>query len=135
MRPRGLRDNNAAKKSSLRQPGGQSTVRVRSLRDVQAAETIVDRPVPTTHAQRFAEISWLERETERLQREASVLDATKVRIQTRLTEISERRTFLLNLVRESLQISQPEATDARPTKAKTPEEEASANFETFALEY
>lgn len=135
MRPRGLRDNNGAKKSSLRQPGGQSTMRVRSLRDVQAAEAIVDRPVPTTHAQRFAEIAWLERESERLQREASVLEATKLRIQTRMTEISDRRTFLLNLVRESLQITQPEGSETRTAKAKTPEEEAAAQFDTFSLEY
>lgn len=135
MRPRGLRDISAAKESPLRQSGGQSMARVRSLRDVQAAEEITSRAVPTTHTQRFAEISWLEREAERLQREASVLEATRLRLQNRLTEISERRAFLLGLVRESLMINGQDPAAAQSSTPKVKENERERGFETFALEY
>ena len=135
MRPRGLRSVNETSASPLRQAGGQSKVRVRTLRDVQATEVIGGRATPTTHAQRFAEIAWLERETERLQREASVLDATHQRIQQRLAEIAERRLSLLDLVRESLPSNgqTPAAGNRAPAKAK--DDEQGHTFTDFALEY
>ncbi len=134
MRPRGLRDLNAANDTSLQQSGGQSKVRVRSLRDVQTAEAIADRSLPTTHAQRFAEIAWLERETERLQREASVLEATRQRLQNRLAETAERRAFLLDVVRNSLAFNDQDQA-VRSSTAKAKDAEPDHTFNAFALEY
>lgn len=134
MRPRGLRDRSAANDAAQPQSGGQSKVRVRSLRDVQAAEAIANRAMPATHAQRFAEIAWLERETERLQREASVLEATRQRIQNRLAETAERRAFLLDLVRNSLLINEQEQA-VRSSTAKAKDAEPDHAFTVFSLDY
>jgi len=136
MRPRGLRDTIAAKDYPLRRQGSRSVNRIRGLRDAMAAEDITGRSVPGTHAQRLAEISWLERESERLERETGVLEASMQRINNRREGISERRNFLLALVRESLGInsqgSSAEVAGGRIERASTT---SAPGFATVNLEY
>lgn len=133
MRPRGLRDVIAAKDYPLQQRGSQGATRVRGMRDVMSAQGIKGRSVPASHAQRLAEISWMERETERLQREASILEASMQRIHRRLAEVGERRQHLLSLVREGLGISmQDTPIAAQSTDAPST---AERDLDVVALEY
>ncbi|MBI3958657.1 MAG: hypothetical protein HY328_07605 [Chloroflexi bacterium] len=93
--------------------------------------------MPATHAQRLSEISWLERESERLQREANIIEANMQRIRNRLSEIAEHRESLLAIVRESLGIVS--ASDPGPGRASASDDnrlsEADSGFEIVAIEY
>ena len=133
MRPRSMQDVHAGKDYPLQRKGSRSTVRIRGLRDVMASQKISTESTPATHAQRLSEISWLEREAERLERENNIFDANQERIQARLGEVAERREALLNLVRESLGVAITEPSGALTGKAVKPPLDHS--FETFSMEY
>ena len=137
MRPRGIQDVISSKGYSSTQRGSRGTVRVRGLRDALSAQKMTDRSIPATHAQRLSEISWLEREAERLQREANIVEANLQRIRNRLSEIAEYREYLLAIVRESLGIvpaSDPGASRASASGANRLSE-TDSGFEIVAIEY
>ncbi len=137
MRPRGIQDVISSKDYSSTQRGSRGTVRVRGLRDVVLGEKMMDRSIPATHAQRLSEISWLERESERLLREANIIEANMQRIRNRLSEIAEHREYLLAIVRESLGVvpaSDPGAGRASTSGANRLSE-TDSGFEIVAIEY
>ncbi len=133
MRPRSMQDVLANKDYSVQQKGSRSSVRIRGLRDVMASQKVSAEAVPANNAQRLSEISWLERELDRLEREGNILDANQERVRNRLAEVVERRELLLSLMRESLGVAaaEPVQTGAEiASKAKF-----DSSFDSFALEY
>lgn len=138
MRPKGMRDVIAAKDYPAHQQTSRLSKRVQGWRDVMAAQEIATRGIPDTLSQSLEEISWLEREAKRLQREARILEANQQRIRKRLTDIDKRREVLLGLMRTGLGTSVSQAEQpAKPVSAQASKKHGAspANFEEMALEY
>jgi predicted nucleic acid-binding Zn-ribbon protein len=133
MRPRGMRDVTTNQDSPLNQKGSLGTARVRGLRDAMATQKVSARATPATHAQQLSEIAWLEREMERLQREANTFEANLQRIHNRLSEVAERRELLLGMVRESLGAVAQEVEDVTAKGSRITE--PAKSFDIVALEY
>jgi len=109
-----------------------ATRRVAGLRDVMATRKIASRSAPATRSQQLSEIAWLDRELERLRREASILAANLARVNARVVEVDERRTLLMDIIRKDLglEFAQPAA---RADVAQA--EEPAAKVDQFSLEY
>ena len=133
MRSKSLGDLSAVKEQRRQQTLRQK-VRVRGLRDVLAAEEIGGHPVPATQAQQLSAITWLEREAERLKREANIFEANLLRIRNRLADIDARRTLLLKAVRESLGIAHPDL-GAQEQATAGEEQPDQAYLHTVSLNY
>jgi len=98
---------------------------------------MTDRSIPATHAQRLSEISWLDQEMDRLNREANIVQANLDRVQTRMAEISDYRKSLLVIVRDDLKaLSErfPEA-DSGPVSNGTRSRQPDRDFEIVAIKY
>lgn len=132
MRPRSMRDLKSPSETTLNQSEVPATRRVAGLRDVMATRKVASRSVPATRSQQLSEIAWLDRELERLRREASILDANLARVNARVVEVNERRTLLMDMIRKDLglEFAQPAAR-----AAVVEEEEPAAKVDEFSLEY
>jgi len=135
MRPRSMKDVKAASEAALNQggQGGGAATRVRGLRDVMSSRKVAGRAVPSTRSQQLGEIAWLDRELERLRREASIMEANMARVNARITEVVDRRDTVLDVIRHDLGLEAPaEAQVVRPQRA---EEEEPLQVDEFSLEY
>ena len=94
---------------------------------------VAGRAVPSTRSQQLGEIAWLDRELERLRREASIMEANLARVNARLTEVVDRRDTVLAVIRHDLGLEQPAEVQAvRPQRT---EEEEPLQVDEFSLEY
>ena len=135
MRPRSMKDVKAASEAALNQgnQGGGAATRVRGLRDVMSSRKVAGRAVPSTRSQQLGEIAWLDRELERLRREASIMEANMARVNARITEVVDRRDTVLGVIRHDLGLeAPPELQTARPQRV---EEEEPLQVNEFSLEY
>lgn len=133
MRPRSMQDVLANKDYTEQQKGSRTVVRIRGLRDVMASQKVSAAAVPANNAQRLSEIAWLERELDRLEREANILNANQERVRVRLTEVVDRRELLLSLMRESFGVA---TTAPAPISAEVASKaKFESSFDSFALEY
>ncbi len=135
MRPRSMKDVKAASEAALNQggQGGGAATRVRGLRDVMSSRKVAGRAVPSTRSQQLGEIAWLDRELERLRREASIMEANLARVNARVAEVVDRRDTVLDVIRHDLGLEQPaEMQTARPQRT---EEEEPLQVNEFSLEY
>lgn len=135
MRPRSMKDVKAASEAALNQggQGGGAATRVRGLRDVMSSRKVAGRAVPSTRSQQLGEIAWLDRELERLRREASIMEANLARVNARVAEVVDRRDTVLDVIRHDLGLEQPaEMQTARPQRT---EEEQPLQVNEFSLEY
>lgn len=135
MRPRSMKDVKAASEAALNQggQGGGAATRVRGLRDVMSSRKVAGRAVPSTRSQQLGEIAWLDRELERLRREASIMEANLARVNARVAEVVDRRDTVLDVIRHDLGLEQPaEVQTARPQRT---EEEEPLQLNEFSLEY
>ena len=135
MRARSMKDVKAASEAALNQggQGGGAATRVRGLRDVMSSRKVAGRAVPSTRSQQLGEIAWLDRELERLRREASIMEANMARVNARITEVVDRRDTVLAVIRHDLGLDLPAETQAaRPQRV---EEEAPLQVDEFSLEY
>ena len=135
MRPRSMKDVKAASEAALNQggQGGGAATRVRGLRDVMSSRKVAGRAVPSTRSQQLGEIAWLDRELERLRREASIMEANLARVNARVAEVVDRRDTVLDVIRHDLGLEQPaEVQAARPQRT---EEEEPLQVNEFSLEY
>ena len=135
MRPRSMKDVKAASEAALNQggQGGGAATRVRGLRDVMSSRKVAGRAVPSTRSQQLGEIAWLDRELERLRREASIMEANMARVNARITEVVDRRDTVLDVIRHDLGLEAPAETQvARPQRV---EEEEPLQVDEFSLEY
>ena len=135
MRPRSMKDVKAASEAALNQggQGGGAATRVRGLRDVMSSRKVAGRAVPSTRSQQLGEIAWLDRELERLRREASIMEANLARVNARVAEVVDRRDTVLDVIRHDLGLEQPaEMQTARPQRV---EEEEPLQVNEFSLEY
>jgi hypothetical protein len=135
MRPRSMKDVKAASEAALNQggQGGGAATRVRGLRDVMSSRKVAGRAVPSTRSQQLGEIAWLDRELERLRREASIMEANLARVNARVTEVVDRRDTVLAVIRHDLGLEQPAEVQAvRPQRT---EEEEPLQVNEFSLEY
>jgi hypothetical protein len=137
MRPRSIQDVVSSKEYSSTQRGSRGAARVRGLRDVMLGEKMTDRAIPATHAKRLGEIAWLDREAERLGREANIVQANLERIQSRLAEIADYRESLLVIVRDGLRVVSeidPQA-DEKSTSGNNRVRRSAGAFNVVAVEY
>lgn len=134
MRPRSMQDVKNSAEATLRQEGPSATRRVRGLRDVMSTRKVAGRSVPATRSQQLSEIAWLDRELERLRREATIMEANLARINARITEVVERRDTVISVVRKDLGLEEPDAAAPCPVAAEAPDENNPA-VEEFSLEY
>jgi hypothetical protein len=127
-----MRDLKSPSETTLNQSEAPATRRVAGLRDVMATRKVASRSVPATRSQQLSEIAWLDRELERLRREASILDANLARVNARVVEVNERRNLLMDMIRKDLglEFAQPAALPA-----VVEEEEPAAKVDQFSLEY
>jgi hypothetical protein len=135
MRARSMKDVKAASEAVLNQggQGGGAATRVRGLRDVMSSRKVAGRAVPSTRSQQLGEIAWLDRELERLRREASIMEANLARVNARVAEVIDRRDTVLDVIRHDLGLEQPaEVQAARPQRT---EEEEPLLVNEFSLEY
>jgi hypothetical protein len=136
MRPRSMKDVKAASEAVLNQggQGGGAATRVRGLRDVMSSRKAAGRAVPSTRSQQLGEIAWLDRELERLRREASIMEANMARVNARITEVVDRRDTVLAVIRHDLGLDMPADVQAvRPQRVE--QEEESLQVDEFSLEY
>ncbi len=138
MRPRGIQDVVSSKEYATSQKGSRGAARVRGLRDVLLGQKMTDRSVPATHAQRLSEIAWLDREVDRLEREANIVIANLERIQSRVAEIAGYRESLLAIVRDGLRVVSQE-NEAESETVSTPKgkrgRHSEGAFEIVSIEY
>jgi len=130
-----MKDVKAASEAALNQggQGGGAATRVRGLRDVMGSRKVAGRAVPSTRSQQLGEIAWLDRELDRLRREASIMEANLVRVNARVTEVVDRRDTVLAVIRQDLGLEQPAEVQAvRPQRT---EEEEPLPVNEFSLEY
>jgi hypothetical protein len=136
MRARSMKDVKAASEAALNQggQGGGAAARVRGLRDVMSSRKVAGRAVPSTRSQQLGEIAWLDRELERLRREASIMEANMARVDARIAEVVDRRDTVLAVIRHDLGLDLPAETQAvRPPR--TEEEAEPLQVDEFSLEY
>jgi hypothetical protein len=135
MRPRSMKDVKASSEAQLNQGQPQAAPRVRGLRDVMSSRKVAGRAVPGTRSQQLGEIAWLDRELERLRREASIMQANMARIDARIAEVEDRRDTVLDVIRHELGLEAPAdvSGDAPVRPAKSDEEAVDADE--FSLEY
>ncbi|MFN8468999.1 MAG: hypothetical protein U0X20_25810 [Caldilineaceae bacterium] len=136
MRPRSMKDVKAASEAALNQggQGGGAATRVRGLRDVMSSRKVAGRAVPSTRSQQLGEIAWLDRELERLRREASIMEANMARVNARITEVVDRRDTVLAVIRHDLGLDMPAETPA-PRAQRAEEEDEPLQVDEFSLEY
>jgi hypothetical protein len=136
MRPRSMKDVKAASEAALNQggQGGGAATRVRGLRDVMSSRKVAGRAVPSTRSQQLGEIAWLDRELERLRREASIMEANMARVNARITEVVDRRDTVLAVIRHDLGLDMPAEAQA-PRPQRTEEEDEPLQVDEFSLEY
>ena len=137
MRPKGIQDVISSKEYSSTQRGSRGAIRVRGLRDVLLGQKMTDRSIPATHAQRLSEISWIDREVDRLEREANIVGANLDRIQNRLAEIADYRESLLVIVREGLKVGpeQDSEADSGPVSNGNRSQQEERDFEIVSIKY
>lgn len=133
MRPKSMRDLKSSGEAVL-QEGPPATRRVRGLRDVMSSRKVAGRAVPATRSQQLSEIAWLDRELERLRREASIMEANLQRIDARIAEVVDRREAIIGVVRHDLGLDAP-APASVPSKTPRVEEDDPPAIEEFSLEY
>jgi hypothetical protein len=132
MRPRSMKDVKSGSEAAL-QEGPPATKRVRGLRDVMSSRKVAGRSVPATRSQQLSEIAWLDRELERLRREASIMEANLGRVNARVSEVVERRDTIIGVIRHDLGIEMGGETPAEP---KAPHvEDDGLEVDEFSLEY
>jgi hypothetical protein len=130
-----MKDVKVSSEAQLNQGQPQSAPRVRGLRDVMSSRKVAGRAVPSTRSQQLGEIAWLDRELERLQREASIMRANMTRVDARIAEVEDRRTTVLDVIRHDLGLETPaEAASMSAARTARVEEEA-AEEDQFSLEY
>lgn len=132
MRPKSMKDVKAGSEALL-QEGPPATNRVRGLRDVMSSRKVAGRSVPTTRSQQLGEIAWLDRELERLRREASIMEANLTRINARLAEVVDRRDTIIGVIRHDLGIEMASEAPAQPKAARV--EAETPDFDEISLEY
>jgi hypothetical protein len=118
---------------ALLQEGPPATKRVRGLRDVMSSRKVAGRSVPATRSQQLSEIAWLDRELERLRREASIMEANLLRINARVAEVDDRRETILGVIRHDLGIELPSEAPVQPKAPRVEAEEP--EFDEISLEY
>ena len=133
MRPKSMRDVTSNSESPLNDGQPSASRRVRGLRDVMSSRKIAGRSAPATRSQQLSEISWLDRELERLNREMGILEANRARVASRLQEVVDRREAILGSLREEFGLQAQTASPQVKRAAEVIEEEARA--EEFSLEY
>ena len=136
MRPRSMKDVKAASEAALNQggQGGGAATRVRGLRDVMSSRKVAGRAVPSTRSQQLGEIAWLDRELERLRREASIMEANMARVNARITEVVDPRDTVLDVIRHDLGLDMPAETPT-PRAQRAEEEDEPLQVDEFSLEY
>lgn len=136
MRARSMKDVKAASEAALNQggQGGGAATRVRGLRDVMSSRKVAGRAVPSTRSQQLGEIAWLDRELDRLRREASIMEANMARVNARITEVVDRRDTVLGVIRHDLGLDMPVETQA-PRPQRMEQEEEPLQVDEFSLEY
>lgn len=137
MRPRSMKDVKASTEATLNQGQGSGAPRVRGLRDVMSSRKVAGRAVPSTRSQQLGEIAWLDRELERLQREAGIMEANMARIRARIAEVADRREAVIGVIRHDLGLEPPAAPDAAAAveRLQRGEEAAAPDIDEFSLEY
>jgi len=111
-----------ASSEALLQEGPPASKRVRGLRDVMSSRKVAGRSVPTNRSQQLSEIAWLDRELERLRREASIMDANLQRINARVLEVGERRDSIVDVIRRDLGLEFAAETPVQPKPQRVEEE-------------
>jgi hypothetical protein len=129
-----MKDVKVSSEAQLNQGQPQSAPRVRGLRDVMSSRKVAGRAVPSTRSQQLGEIAWLDRELERLQREASIMQANMTRIDARIAEVEERRNTVLDVIRHDLGLETPAEAASMAARAVGVEEEVT-DEDQFSLEY
>jgi hypothetical protein len=106
---------------------------VRGLREVLSSRKVAGRAVPSTRSQQLGEIAWLDREVERLRREAFIMEANLQRINARVAEVIDRRDTVIGVIRHDLGLEQP-AEQPSPARVANNADEMPDPDE-FSLEY
>jgi hypothetical protein len=134
-----MKDVKAGSEATLNQGQPGSAPRVRGLRDVMSSRKVAGRAVPSTRSQQLGEIAWLDRELERLQREASIMKANMARIDARIGEVIDRRDTVIDVIRHDLGLELPpeEAGAAVPPTGRSgrSDDDAVSELNEFSLEY
>lgn len=135
MRPKSMKDLKTGEDGALRESQPTSTRRVRGLRDVMSSRKVAGRSVPATRTQQLSEIAWLDRELERLRREAAIMEANFARVNGRILEVSDRREMLLTMLRQEFGLDQAPAAPAEARRARSDEDAEEKTVNEFSLEY
>jgi len=136
MRPKSMKDLKSSGETALNETQAPATRRVRGLRDVMQSRKVAGRSVPATRSQQLSEIAWLDRELERLRREANILEANATRVTARIQEVVERRDDVMDVIRKDLGLYLATAPVAEPVrKRNSDDEEVSIEVQEFSLEY
>lgn len=135
MRPKSMKDLKAGGETALNESQTQGNRRVRGLRDVMQSRKVAGRSVPATRSQQLSEIAWLDRELERLRREANILEANAARVNARIQEVVDRRESVMAVIRQDLGLYLA-AAPAKPAGPKREEEDdEDSGVEEISLEY
>ena len=135
MRPKGMQDLQSGEDGAIRELQPAATRRVRGLRDVMFTRRLEAGSTPATHSQQLSEIAWLNRELERLRREAAIMEANFARVNGRIQEVSDRREMLMTMLRKEFGFDHAPAAPAEPRRARSAEGAEESTVHEFSLEY
>jgi hypothetical protein len=128
-----MKDVKASSETALNNGQPPAVTRVRGLRDVLSSRKVAGRAVPSTRSQQLGEIAWLDRELERLRREACIMEANLQRINMRVAEVIDRRDTVIGVIRQDLGLEQPSEQPVQARVASSADE--MPDPDEFSLEY
>jgi len=128
-------DGKSGQDEALSELRPATTRRVRGLRDVMSSAKSGGGSGSVAHSQQFTEIAWMDRELERLRREAAIMEANIARVTGRILEITSRREMLMNVLRQELSIKLAPPLSAEPRRERSNDEADEHVVEEFSLEY
>ena len=134
MRPKSIKDLKTGEDGSLRE-SQPATRRVPGLSDVMSSRKVAGRSVPATRGQQLSEIAWLDRELERLRREAAIMEANFARVNGRIKEVGDRREMMMNMLRKEFGFEQSPAAPAEPRRARNDDDDEAGVVHEFSIEY
>ncbi len=134
MRPKSMKDLKSGGETALNGSQETGTRRVRGLRDVMQSRKVAGRSVPATRSQQLSEIAWLDRELERLRREANILEANLARVNARVQEVVDRRESVMEVIRKDLGLYLA-AAPVKSAPSKAEDDDDVTTVEEFSLEY
>ena len=133
--PKSAEDGKGGQDDVLRETRPAATRRVRGLRDVMSSAKTGGGSGSVTYTQQLTEISWMDRELERLRRESTIMEANMARVNGRILEITSRREMLMTVLREELNVKLAPDAPVAPPRTRNDEEADEHTVEEFSLEY